>query len=223
MGNKQTDSFYTRWAGVYEHIERWTPGISSLRRQTVGAMGVETGSTIVDMGCGPGPNFPFLRSAVGPTGAIVGIDLAAGALPRAQRVVRDNGWENVHPVRGDARHPPLDEADAVLATFVVGMFDDPATVIDEWCDFVGPGGAIGLLHFAQADGRYRFITNPALEALVALSTPGSRRLSRRSASLLDERIRIAHSQLQHRCTDVICATHWGGVIHRSSGTVADET
>ena len=220
-GHEQTDSFYTRWAGVYEHLARQTPGISTLRTRTVEAMGLEPGATVIDMGCGPGPNFSFLRTTVGPTGTVIGIDLAAGALPRAQRFVRSNDWTNVHPIRADARHPPVRSADAILATFVVGMFDDPVAAIDEWCNFVGPGGKIGLLHFAKSDGRYRFVMNRALEALVVVSTPGSNRRNRRSATLLDRRVRAAHDHLANRCTGVVRDTHWGGIIHRSTGTVAE--
>ena len=43
-----------------------------LRRMAVRRLGVGAGGRVLDMGCGSGASFAFLRAAVGPTGQIIG-------------------------------------------------------------------------------------------------------------------------------------------------------
>ncbi len=54
------------------------------RRQTIDALRLSLGDTVVDLACGSGLNFPLLYRAVGPTGRIVGVDLTDSMLQRAQ-------------------------------------------------------------------------------------------------------------------------------------------
>ncbi len=218
MSSQAVDRFYSRWARLYDLISRRTPGIRALRRRTIGAIGLSPGDTVVEMGCGPGPNFGPLRDAVGADGTVVGLDLAGGALARAQRHVRAQGWGNVHVLRGDATRPPVDAADAILGTFVVGMVGDPAAVIERWCDVVGSGGRIGLLHFARSDRRYGAVPNGLLRLLVLTSTPGRRRTDDATA-LLDRRVRAAHTALASRCDRITHHTRWGGLAHIAVGRV----
>lgn len=172
------------------------------------------------MGCGPGPNFRPLREDVGETGEIVGIDVARGALGRARAHVRRADWENVHPLRADATEPPIDQMDAVIATFVIGMFDDPASVVRTWCDCVGSGGRVGLLHFARSDRWYGPAVNLPLRALVIASTPGKQRLRTDATDLLDRRVRDGQNALRDRCDVSTHTTHWGGMVHIVTGRVA---
>lgn len=219
MSSHAVDRFYSRWAGLYDLLSRRTPGIRALRRRTVGGIDLTSGDTVVEMGCGPGPNFGPLRDAVGGDGTVVGLDLAGGALARAHGHVRAQGWENVHVLRGDATRPPVDAADAILGTFVVGMVGDPAAVIERWCDVAGPGGRIGLLHFARSDRWYGPVPNALLRLLVLTSTPGRRRTDDATA-LLDRRVREAHATLASQSDRFVHETRWGGLAHVAVGQVA---
>lgn len=71
------------------------------RRQTVAALALSAGDTVVDFGCGTGLNFEYLGRAVGPTGKIIGVDLTDAMLAQAERRVGEAGWENVELVQGD--------------------------------------------------------------------------------------------------------------------------
>lgn len=217
--SRAADQFYTRWARVYDHVARRTPGIAGLRRQTVDRMSLAPGMRVLDMGCGPGPNFPAVRAAIGASGWLLGLDVATGALHRADASIAREGWENVHVLRGDATDPPVTDADALVAAFVIGMFDEPADVVDRWCDLVGSGGRIGLLHFAESDRSYRVLPNAALRGLVVASTPGKRRLQSDAARLLSRRVTEGHAQLIERAESFEHTTHWGGVIHIVTGVV----
>ncbi|MFB6296832.1 MAG: class I SAM-dependent methyltransferase, partial [Halobacteriales archaeon] len=135
-GRDAVDRFYSRWAGAYDLLASRAPGIAAVRERSADALALDAGDTVVEMGCGTGVNLPYLRERVGSGGRVVGVDLAAGVLARADRRITRAGWANVSVLRGDARRPPVERADAVLATFVVGMFDDPAAAVERWCDLL---------------------------------------------------------------------------------------
>jgi SAM-dependent methyltransferase len=121
------------------------------------------------MGCGTGANLPYLRERVGPDGCVIGVDITRQLLDRARD--RVDGHDNVAVVRGDATVPPIARADAVLATFVCGLFSDPAAVVDRWCDLVGPGGRVAVLDATASDDARGRPFNPLFRAFVAAGAP----------------------------------------------------
>ncbi|MFC7173040.1 class I SAM-dependent methyltransferase [Haloplanus litoreus] len=98
--------FYSRWARAYDTLARRAPGVRGLRRDTAAALDLAPGDTVVDVGCGTGANLPALRERVGPSGTVVGVDFAPGAVARARAHVAREGWTNVHVCRGDATRLP---------------------------------------------------------------------------------------------------------------------
>ena len=60
------------------------------------------GDSVLEIGCGTGRNFPFLREEVGPEGHIFGIDLSEGMLSKASQLCRRRKWENVTLIHSDA-------------------------------------------------------------------------------------------------------------------------
>ncbi|MEF8777339.1 MAG: class I SAM-dependent methyltransferase [Natronomonas sp.] len=159
--------FYGRQAALYDRIAT-APVIDRWRR--IAARRVASpGATVVEMGCGTGANLPYLREGVGPEGRVLGIDITGPLLELAR--TRARNYDNVDIGLGDATEPPVCEADAVLATFVCGLFSDPATVVDRWCDLVGPGGRIGLLNATASETLLGQLLNPAFDMFVAAGSP----------------------------------------------------
>lgn len=210
--------FYTRWAGLYDPISRRIPGISGLRKRTAEALELELGDVVVEMGCGTGANLAYLREEVGPEGTVIGVDFSAGVLERARAHVEREGWGNVHLVRGGATQPPLRAADAVVATFVVGMFGEPDRVVDGWCEFVGSGGRVALLNATRSRRAYGPLLNLPFRAFVYLSTPGRWRLDD-PTEVLDRRIGIAHATVERRCERTIHTDGALGLVRLTAGTV----
>ena len=219
--------FYGRWADLYDLIARRTPGIPKLRRRGAAACRLEPGDTVVEMGCGTGANLPYLRERVGPEGTVVGIDFTGPVLERARDLTAE--YDNVHVVRGDATRPPLralenapadeTDVDAVLATFVVGMLDDPAGAVDDWCDLVGPGGHVVLANAASSREWYAPPVNAVFRAIVVLSTPPTTKLRYEDDPhrRLDEKIRAAHARLRERSTAVADERRVFGVVRLTGG------
>jgi SAM-dependent methyltransferase len=227
-GVDATQSFYTRWALLYDAVATHTPRLGGLRERAVNELAPAPGDRVVEMGCGTGANFPYLRERVGESGSVVGVDFTPGMVDRARRRVEREGWENVHVARGDATRPPLAEgdADALFASFVSGMVDDPAAVVDGWCDLVGAGGRIGLLDLGRSTRPAGRPINALFRGLVLVASPSKRALlwpaggtGSGAASTLDSRIAAAQRRLRERCPDARYSTHALGFARLGVGTV----
>ena len=159
--------FYGRWAALYDRIAT-LPGVGRWRRAAADALELSPGDTVVEMGCGSGANLPYLRRRVGPEGRVIGVDLTPELLARAGDRSPDAAL-----LRGDATRPPVEEgeADAVLGTFVTGMFADPASVVEGWCSLCS--GRVALMDLSSTDRPLGRPLNPAFRAFTAASAPAS--------------------------------------------------
>lgn len=219
-GVTTTQEFYTRYAALYDEIARRTPGVRGLRRAVADALDPAPGDVVVEMGCGTGANFPYLRERVGPEGTVVGVDFTPGVLAVARSRIEREGWENVHVVRGDATRPPVGEADAVLATFVSGMLADPAAAVQTWAELVGPGGRLALADLARTTRTPFTPLNAIFRGVVrASSPPGTRTMSGSPTDILDSRLVAAHRELENQCEDVHRETRALGFARVAGGRV----
>ncbi|PSP76872.1 alkanonic acid methyltransferase [Halobacteriales archaeon QS_3_64_16] len=208
-------AFYGRWARLYDRIARF-PGVGAWRAAAADALALEPGDTVLEMGCGTGANLPYLRERVGPEGQVIGIDLTAGMLDVARERVERRGWKNVSLIRADASRPPIaasavDHAigegtngkgiDAVLASFLSGMFADPAPVIEEWCSLLGPGGRICLLDATRSADRRALPLDMTFRAFVVASTPPTWQLRYDDPPwrALEARVESAHDAVRRCC------------------------
>jgi ubiquinone/menaquinone biosynthesis C-methylase UbiE len=208
--------FYDRWARVYDLLAT-APPVGRWRKRAVDALDLDPGDTVVEMGCGSGGNLPYLRERVGPSGRVVGIDVSTGQLRQARQRVGRADWTNVPLVRTDAARPPVERADAVLATFVVGMFDDPAVVVETWLDLLEAGDRLALLNFqSSAHPIGRALSTP-YEAFVRLSSPGG---DADAAASLDRRVRSARLALSRATVDRRYESFGLGYLGLFSGAVS---
>jgi ubiquinone/menaquinone biosynthesis C-methylase UbiE len=215
--------FYGDRAALYDRIAT-APGVGRWRRAASRRI-ASPGATVVEMGCGTGANLPYLREAVGPDGRVLGVDLTRPLLEVARG--RIDGYDNVDVVAGDATEPPIGGADAVLATFVCGLFSDPAAAVERWCDLVGPGGRIGLLDATVSESTLGRPLNPAFRAFVATGSPACGLGDVLRAPFggigveLSRRIEAARTALADRTVDRRYGTFGLGFVGLATGTVAD--
>mgnify|MGYP000023550604 CR=1 FL=1 len=209
--------FYGRWARYYDVLADSTI-VGRWRERVVEGLALDPGDVVVEMGCGTGANLPLLRDRVGPSGTVIGVDLTPGMLREARRWIERGGWSNVHLLEGDATRPPISAGvDAVLGTFVVGLFDEPASVIDEWVSLLGPSGRIAILEAGPSDRRAAVPLNLAFRAFTRFSAPSSRRAVESPASVLGHRIRLARDRLDARTTDTVHHEFGLGFLSHSAG------
>jgi ubiquinone/menaquinone biosynthesis C-methylase UbiE len=117
-----------------------------LRRTAAVDLGLSRGGTVLDVGCGTGRNFPFLRQAVGAAGRIYGVDISSGMLRKAQALRDSNNWHNIELCEGDAaeyRAPtPLD---GVLFSLSYNTMPHHRAVLRNVWDQLRPGGRLVIM------------------------------------------------------------------------------
>lgn len=117
------------------------------RRLALDALDLGAGESVLEVGCGTGNSLDALRRAVGPAGTVVGIDTSEGMAQTAQDRIREEGWQNVHVLRGDARQPPVREGtyDAAYAAMSLSAVADPAQAVGSINAALRPGGRFVVL------------------------------------------------------------------------------
>jgi SAM-dependent methyltransferase len=107
--------------------------------------GIAFGGTAVDVGCGTGRALPALREAVGPMGAVLGIDHTRQML----EVARSSGRaDSAHLLVADAQHLPLRDASvhAIFAAGLITHLPDIVAGLTELARVTAPGGRLILFH-----------------------------------------------------------------------------
>jgi SAM-dependent methyltransferase len=212
-------AFYSRWAPGYDYLARHAPGVHRLRTDLADALALDPGDTAVDVGCGTGATLPYLRDRVGPEGTVVGVDFAPGALARARARIDREGWTNVAVCRGDATRLPVDDADAVVATFLMGMLPGPAATVRDWLNDLGPD-RIALLDLARSHRLPGRPCNPLFRLAVRASAPPGTAAhhDESPAQVLDRRVAAAHRTLLAECSRTTHETRAGGFAYLSAGS-----
>lgn len=144
------------------------------RQKTVNLLGELRGKRVLDVGCGTGRNFPFLATAVGHHGEIVGLDYSRGMLSQAQAQIDKRGWQNVSLEYGDAA--TLDglgeqQFDAVISTWCLGIVHDLDTALKSTLARVRTGGRIAVMDFQGTQPGYGLLRwlSPVYQRLLSVT------------------------------------------------------
>ena len=88
---------------------------SGIRNEAVSRLGLKSGGSVLEVGCGTGRNLARLVQAVGVEGTVYGVDVSEGMLEEAGELCRRAGWPHVRLMRADAPDYTLSEpVDGVL-------------------------------------------------------------------------------------------------------------
>jgi SAM-dependent methyltransferase len=131
------------------------------------------GVRVLDVGCGPGTITLGLAAAVGPTGAVVGVDMQASQIDLAQRAAREGAVTNIGLLVAMADALPFEDAsfDVVFAHALFEHLAAPAAVLAEMRRVLVPGGLLGAASSDWSAARVEPFTphvRRALEAHYAL-------------------------------------------------------
>jgi ubiquinone/menaquinone biosynthesis C-methylase UbiE len=110
------------------------------RRMAVTALNLQSGDTVIEIGCGTGLNFSLLQKKVGPQGKIIGVDLTPSMLEMAHERCKRHGWNNVKLIEHEAGSYEFPAGiDGALSTFALTLVPGYQRVIEHAHQALTPG------------------------------------------------------------------------------------
>jgi ubiquinone/menaquinone biosynthesis C-methylase UbiE len=137
---------YDRIAGLIGFIDWLFFVPPHFRKRAAQRLGLRPGDRVLEIGCGTGRNFPYLRQAVGPNGRIYGVDLSGGMLAKAQALCEQQQWSNVELAQNDAAEYVAPEPlDGVLFGLSYNTMPHHLMVLHHALKQLRPGGRIVIM------------------------------------------------------------------------------
>ena len=138
----ETREFFTSRAEGWEDRH---PNDDALFKWAVDQLGLSPGDVAVDAGCGSGRALAPLRAAVGPQGAVLGIDATPAMLSEAARLGRKS--VSVCMLGDVGRLPVRDGSVAgILAAGLLPHLPNPVSTLQEMSRVARRGARLGVFH-----------------------------------------------------------------------------
>lgn len=171
----EIQQMYNRWAEGYDK-SLWLfrlAGfrINAYRKAAIENLNLNTGDTVIDLGCGTGLNFGLLENRIGPTGSLIGVDLSDNMLQQARQRVEKNGWKNVRLVQSDIADFSIpDETDAILSTLALTMSPDYERIIKKIAETLEPGKRLSIFELKRPEGWPDWLVQGMIKVLATYGT-----------------------------------------------------
>ncbi|WP_328609543.1 Gfo/Idh/MocA family oxidoreductase [Amycolatopsis sp. NBC_00345] len=150
---------FDRCAATYDDVgvDHFTP----MGQRLVDLAGLSAGDSVLDAGCGAGACLVPAAQAVGPTGYVLGIDISAGMVERAERAARRHGLRQVRCAVADAETVVLNVPflldgtfDAVVSGMALFLMPDPAAAVARFAELLRAEGRLAVSWWAGSDPRW---------------------------------------------------------------------
>jgi ubiquinone/menaquinone biosynthesis C-methylase UbiE len=233
---------FDRVADTYDSVG--VPWFTPIAERLVAEVAPVPGERALDLGTGRGAALWALAQAVGPTGHVTGLDLAARMVRATRLEAQARGLTTVEVLVADAGSPDLPQAgfDIAVASLVLFFLPDPSTALQAWLALLRPGGRLGVSTFGTRDAAWELLDDvftPFLPPqLLDARTSGTRGPFASDAGVEElltsagfTQVRTAHLDLPVRFADVEQwrnwsfshgqRTHWEAVPERHRAEVLD--
>jgi ubiquinone/menaquinone biosynthesis C-methylase UbiE len=122
------------------------------RKIAVERLKLKPGDKVVEIGCGTGLNFRFLRDAVGEEGKIIGVDFTKEMLLKARQRSEAKGWHNIELVHVDAANYEFPQKiSGILSTFALTLVPEYEEVISRASLALNPHGKLVVADLKKPD------------------------------------------------------------------------
>ena len=136
------------WAGVFESADRakWQKPDEVVR-----ALDLKPGQTVIDIGAGTGYFTRRFAKAVGPSGAVIGLDVEPGMVDYMKADAKKLGLQNYHARVVKADDPELspNSADVIFFCDTLHHVDDRVAYLRKLAPALKPGGRIAVVDFKK--------------------------------------------------------------------------
>jgi ubiquinone/menaquinone biosynthesis C-methylase UbiE len=115
-------------------------------RRTIERLQLTPGTHVLDVCCGSGASAIPAAEIVGPSGTVVGVDLAENLLELARTKAKQRGLENIEVRSGDLTQLPFEENsfDAVVCVFGIFFVPDMQAALSELKRVARIGGRVAV-------------------------------------------------------------------------------
>lgn len=154
-------SLFDRASGSYDRVGVEFFGVFG--RRLVERAAVHIGEKVLDVGCGRGAVLFPAAEAAGPTGRIIGIDLAPGMVAGTAEESVNRGLAQIEVRIGDAEWPAGEEApyDLICAGFVLFFLPDLPAALGRYTSILRTGGRLAFSWFGDDDARWNEVYEAA--------------------------------------------------------------
>lgn len=122
------------------------------RKMAISHLRLSHGETAIEIGCGTGLNFKYVRQFIGDTGQLLGVDLTDAMLEIAKSRVKNNDWRNIQLVQSDAaKYSFPANINGVFSTFALTLVPEYQVVIEKASHALVNGGRFVLLDFKKPE------------------------------------------------------------------------
>lgn len=141
---RKTANTYSSASDFYDHPANsfW----ERYGRRTVERLRLPLGAQVLDVCCGSGASAIPAAEAVGPSGFVLGVDLAENLLNLARAKASQRGLNNLNFRQGDLLDLGLPESrfDAAVCVFGIFFVPDMQLAVNELSRLVRPGGQLAI-------------------------------------------------------------------------------
>lgn len=139
---------WTQW-NRREFVSRWRdvePSNAPVSAALFGALGLQPGESVLDIGCGGGQTTLDAAAQVGSAGHATGFDISEPMIEIARERAEAAGASNVRFLAGDAQDdvPEGGPFDAAMSRFGVMFFENPAVAFGNIRRQLKPGGRVAF-------------------------------------------------------------------------------
>uniref|UniRef100_B8HW44 Methyltransferase type 11 n=1 Tax=Cyanothece sp. (strain PCC 7425 / ATCC 29141) TaxID=395961 RepID=B8HW44_CYAP4 len=124
---------------------------SRFGQQTINRLSLGLGDRVLDVCCGTGASAIPAAVCVGPTGQVLGIDLAESLLQLARQKAQQQGLENIEFQCGDFENLglPNESFDAIICVFGIFFVPDMLAAMQELWRMVRSGGKLAITSWGK--------------------------------------------------------------------------
>ena len=144
---------YRRLAPIYPFFELVFVLPRGIRRKAVHRLGVASGDSLLEVGCGTGRNLRHLVDAVGENGRVYALDCCEQVLRKAGKPCQQSGWKNVALLNQDAAQLELPGmVEGVLFSLSYSVMPDPRAAVKAAWTYLRSGKSLVIMDGKLATG-----------------------------------------------------------------------
>lgn len=163
---REVADLYSHVAASYDAVG---PAVfARFGERVVVVAGIREGARVLDVGAGRGASLFPAAGAIGATGEVVGIDIAAAMVEETGRAIRERKVANASMLRIDAEELGFSDAsfDYVLCSFAYFFFPHLERALGEFHRVLRPGGTVLLTAHGGTDERWQWYETQIYETLL---------------------------------------------------------